>query len=124
VRLVQNSMLSAAYVMSVDRIRDLYRQVAQPAGHYLLPQRSPDDWPIEGGSGQLLFTQATQAAVLTALIGGVLVAVIVARVWQASPGACGGVALVVSLLVAAYLLGDQRRQRQRNRRLLSTAGRQ
>jgi hypothetical protein len=124
VRLVQNSMLSAAYVMGIDRIRELYRQVAPPSGHYLLPQRSPENWPIEGGSGQLLFTQATQAAVLTSLIGGVMVAVTVARVWQASPGASGVVAVVVSVLIAAYLVGDQRRQRQRNRRLLSTAGRQ
>jgi hypothetical protein len=124
VRLVQNSLLSAAYVMGVDRIRELYRQIAPPSGRYLLPQLSPDHWPIEGGSGQLFFTHATQAAIVTSLIGGVLVAVVVARVWQASPGACGVVAVGVSVLVAAYLLSDQRRQRQRNRRLLSMVGHQ
>jgi len=123
-RLVQNSLLSAAYVMGVDRIRELYRQIAPLSGRYLLPQLSPDNWPIEGGSGQLFFTHAAQAAILTSLIGGVLVAVVVARVWQASPGACGVVAVGVSVLVAVYLFGDQRRQRQRNRRLLSTVGHQ
>jgi hypothetical protein len=58
------------------------------------------------------------------LIGGVLVAVVVARVWQATPGACSVVAVGVSVLVAAYLLSDQRHQRQRNRRLISTVGHQ
>jgi hypothetical protein len=121
VRLVQNAMLSAAYVVGVDRIRELYRQVAPASGRYLLPPRSPDSWPTEGGSGQLFFTHATQAAVLTSLIGGVLVAVIAARAWQAGTGVCAVVAAVVSVLVGAFLLSDQRRQRQRNRRLLAAA---
>jgi hypothetical protein len=121
VRLVQNAMLSAAYLTGVDQIRDLYRQVVPASGLYLLPRRSPDDWPTEAGNGQLLFTHATQAAVLTSLIGGVLVAVIVARAWQAGAGVSGLVAVAVSVLVATFLLADQRRQRQRNRRLLTTA---
>jgi hypothetical protein len=109
IRLVQNSLLSAAYVIGVDRIRELYRQIA-PSGRCLFPQLSPDNWPVEGGSGLQFFTHATQAAILTSLIGGVLVAV--SSQWG------------VLVLVAVYLFGDQRRQWQRNRRLRSTLGHQ